>query len=147
MQRIDSSAREDGELFAIESDSAFVASTRTWCWRCRASIEVICIYCEEGRVAGELYTQFSVAHVTAVDAALRRQLVRWRHFRLGYGHIEADRYFANHCPRCGSLQADYFLHCEPDGAFFTLRGARPGVIAFTALAGRVRLSGDEGFEP
>ena len=31
-------------------------------------------------------------------------------------------YWANGCPRCGTLQGDFYLHAEPDGPFFGLRG-------------------------
>jgi hypothetical protein len=29
-------------------------------------------------------------------------------------------YWGNTCPYCGALQGDFFLYCEPDGAFFGL---------------------------
>lgn len=138
---------DEDEGYSIESEQAYVAAARTRCWKCRAVIEVICIYCESGLIGGELYREFSVGHVTAVDEALRRQLARWPFFRVGFDRSEGHRCFANHCPRCRSLQGDYFLHCEPGGAFFSLRGAPPGTVLFSPLAGRVRLSGDEGFEP
>jgi Domain of unknown function (DUF5710) len=133
--------------YSIESDRAHVATARARCWRCHAPIGVICIYCESGLIDGESYREFAVAHVTAIDEALRRQLARWPLFRDGFDRIEGQRFIANHCPRCRALQSDYFLHCEPGGAFFSLRDAPRGAVEFMPLAGRVRLSGDEGFEP
>ncbi len=137
----------EGEGFSIESDDAYVASAQARCWRCHAAIGVICIYCASGAIRGDPYEEFAVSDITAVDAALWRQLERWPFFRFGYSRAAAGRYLANHCPHCRALQGDYFLHCEPKGAFFTLKHAPPGAIEFTPLRGSVRLSGDEGFEP
>ncbi len=136
-----------GAEFSIASDEAYVATTEARCWRCRASIEVVCIYCATGEICGDRYEEFAVSNVTAIDEALRPQLAGWPHFRFGYSRAAGGRYLANHCPHCRALQGDYFLHCEPGGAFFTLKGAPPGVVKLTRLRGRVRLSGDEGFEP
>lgn len=138
---------EGGEPFSIASEDAYVVSANARCWRCRAVIEVVCIYCATGEILGDRYEGFAVSNITAVDAALWRQLERWPSFRFGYSHSAQGRYLANHCPSCRALQGDYFLHCEPAGAFFALKGAAPGAIALTPLLGQVRLSGDEGFEP
>lgn len=137
----------DKEEFSVISEQAYVARTATNCWRCRAGIEVLCVYCQTGWVDGEAYEEFTVSNITAVDDALRLQLERWPTFRFAYSRSERKRYLANHCTRCGTLQGDYFLHCEPGGAFFTLRDAPSGLIVFQPLTGRVRLSGDQGFEP
>ncbi len=133
--------------FSIVSDEGYVVGTRAHCWRCRAVIEVICIYCAAGDICGDRYEDFTVSNITAVDEALRGQLERWPLFRFAYSKTAGGRYLANHCPHCRALQGDYFLHCEPSGAFFSLKGAPPGSVVLTPLSGRIRLSGDEGFEP
>jgi Domain of unknown function (DUF5710) len=138
---------DERQEYSIESQRAHVAEARTRCWKCHGMIAVICIYCESGLIDGEPYSEFSVAHVTDVDKALRRQLARWPHFHAGYDRLEGRCFIANHCPRCRSLQGDYFLHCEPGGAFFSFKQAPQDFIAFKPLTGRVRLSGEEGFEP
>jgi hypothetical protein len=135
------------EEYSIELTEAYVAAARTRCWKCRASIDVVCLYCQRGTIDGEPYDEFSVSHVTAINESLRRQLAHWPSFRFAFSRADGFRYLANHCTRCGALQGDYFLHCEPNGAFFTLKGAPRGVVTLTPLAGPVRLSGDEGFEP
>lgn len=140
-------AESGEEEYSIEVAEAYVATARTRCWKCRTSIEVVCLYCQRGTIEGEPYEAFTVAHITGIDEPLRRQLERWPFFRFAFSRADGFRYLANHCTRCGTLQGDYFLHCEPSGAFFTLRGAPVGAIIFTPLAGPVRLSGDEGFEP
>ena len=45
----------------------------------------------------------------------------------------------------GSGEEDYRLHAEPGDVFFGISRAEPGLIEFTPLAGRIRLSGDCSF--
>jgi hypothetical protein len=134
------------EEYAVVSERAFIAAAKTECWRCRARIEVVCLYCKEGQVNGEPYSEFSVSRITAVDASLLDQLARWPHFHFGATR-SSGRYLANHCASCGVMQGDEFLHCEPNGAFFSIKNAAPGTIELTRLSGVVRMNGDEGFEP
>ncbi len=135
------------QAYSIVSERAYIASADTRCWKCGATTEVVCIYCATGTVDGDRYEDFSVSNITAVDANLRRQLERRPLFRFGYSKAAGERVLANHCLRCGALQADYYLHCEPDGAFFAVKGAPPGAIEFESLTGRVCMDGDQGFEP
>ena len=132
------------EEFSIISSHAFVASVDTLCWRCHARISVVCIYCANGEIDGEPYEDFTVANITAADRALREQLTPWPSFR------DAKRRdgvaLTNHCGHCGARQDDYYLHCEPGGAFFSIRNGS-AAVRLTALQGTVRLTGDEGFEP
>ena len=134
-------------IYSIASASAHVAVARSRCWKCAARIPVVCLYCADGTIGGEPYEDFTVSNIKAIDAALEGQLARWPFFRFGYDRRERGRLLANHCERCGALQQDYYLHCEPGGAFFTLKDAPSSAIELTALAGTVRLTGDEGFEP
>lgn len=131
----------------IVSAEAFILSARARCWRCHGSIRVVCIYCESGCIAGEAYEQFTVSNISAIDEALSRQLDGLRDFRFAYSREAGGRVLLNHCPHCRVAQADYFLHCEPGGAFFTLRDAPAGAFEITPLLGRISLAGDEGFEP
>lgn len=133
--------------YSIVSEQAAVACTKARCWKCRTSAEVICIYCQSGWVDGDRYEDFTVSNITAIDDALRRQLERWPLFRFGYSKVAGGRCLANHCAHCHTLQADYYLHCEPGGAFFTLKTAPAGAMVLERLNGRVCMDGDQGFEP
>jgi hypothetical protein len=133
---------EDEEEFTIASSQVYVASTTILCWKCRSKIEVICIFCETGIVSDEPLTHFTVSGIWAMDSALARQLEPWPFFR----PVEQEGDFANHCPHCGALQEDLYLHSEPDQPFFSIPRALPGSIKLTPLIGRVQLSGDESFE-
>jgi len=133
------------EGFTITSDQAHVAAAKIACQQCHSLIEVICIHCETGTVSGEQLSRFTVSHVWAIDENLARQLRPWPTFREVRDPDEEGSYFANHCPRCGSLQDDMYLHSEPDQPFFDIPCAAPGSITLTPLAGPVQLSGDEHF--
>lgn len=133
--------------YSIVCEQAYIVSTRIRCWKCAASIRVACLYCESGRIDGEPYEHFTVSNITAVDDALRRQLEPFSELRFAYSRDGGGRFLVNHCPRCRAQQADYYLHCEPSGAFFSLKDAPAGAFEIVPLAGPVRLTGDEGFEP
>jgi hypothetical protein len=133
--------------FDISSNEAFVASTNVPCWRCHATIPVVCVYCESGEIHGEPYGPFVVSDITAIDARLRVALEKWPSFKYAADWDRGECYFVNHCPACEAVQRDYFLHCEPGGAFFLVKGAQGRAIRLTPIAGRVSLNGDEGFEP
>ncbi len=137
--------RADEEEFTIVSSHAFVASAIAPCQRCHATIEVICIHCEDGTVLEELLTQFTVSHISAMDEMLARQLRRWPHF-LRTGDA-GDEVFANHCPHCNMPQDDLYLHSEPEQMFFDVPEAvASGLVRLAALEGLIRLSGDEHFQ-
>ena len=80
-----------------------------------------------------------------MDGVLAKLIERWPCYRKGGGEDAEEGNFANHCPHCGAMQADYLLHSEPEDVFFGLAMETPGAVEFTALDGRVRLSGDYGF--
>lgn len=133
--------------YSIISDEALVVSGRTRCWKCMADIEVICLYFQTGFVLGEPLMNFSVSNVTAMDYSLRKQLERWPDFRLARRGPGAGQLYLNHCPRCGISQDDFFLHCQPEGLFFSFDDQSTAALSVAALSGLVRLSGDEGTAP
>lgn len=130
---------------AIISDEACVAAATVPCCQCGEPVEVICIHCATGTASGEPLTQFTVADVLAMDAALARQLTPWPGFRQIAGSAPGGPRYANHCLGCGTEQDDRDLHTEPGTPFFDIPRAAPGSIRLTPLAGEVRLSGDEHF--
>ncbi|MGH8261417.1 MAG: hypothetical protein ACREUG_17175, partial [Steroidobacteraceae bacterium] len=118
----------DAGEYSIVSDRAFILAARTRCWRCHEGIRVVCIYCESGCVDGEAYEQFTVSNIAAIDEALHRQIAHLSDFRFVHSRDAGGRFLVNRCTRCRAEQADYFLHCEPGGAFFTMRDAPAGAF-------------------
>ena len=136
---------EDDEELEITSSEAYVASTRAPCRNCRATIEIICIYCESGTEVDEPLTQFTVSNIWAMDDALKNQLAPWPNFKKGFTPVEDSEYFANHCPHCHALQEDLFLHDEPEDPFFAIPHTPPVSLPLTPLVGEIHLSGDCNF--
>ena len=130
----------DAPRHPIQSDDAYVTSAMAHCRRCAAEIAVIAIFCQHGQCHGEALEDFSVIHITSMEAALERQLSPWPTFRRTGG------VYRNHCPQCQSPQEDMDLHCEAEGAFFRMSAAARARMTMTRLEGAVRLSGEETFE-
>jgi hypothetical protein len=80
-----------------------------------------------------------------MDESLAQQLLSWPHYRKVVARGEEGGTFANHCPVCGAVQDEMYLHSEPDQPFFDIPGASPVSIELTSLAGSIQLSGDEHF--
>lgn len=40
------------------------------------------------------------------------------YYKLSYTKASGISYYNNQCHNCGSVQGDFYLHCEPEGAFF-----------------------------
>jgi len=140
-------SRSSAELeYSIVSDHASIAAADIACRSCHSNIEVICIFCGQGMIDGEKFIDFSVSNITAIDHALARQLQRWPYFRSGSSGEPGGEYFANYCPHCSMRQEEYFLHCEPAGAFFRVKESDSGALRFTPLTGTVRLNGSEAIE-
>lgn len=136
---------EPDEEFTITSSAAYVAATTTACRHCHAAIQVICIYCQSGTVHDEPLDRFTVSDIRAIDESLALKLRPWPHYRNVLAPGEQGDHFANHCPFCGAVQDDMYLHSEPDHPFFDIPSASPGSIELTPLKGSIRLSGDEHF--
>jgi hypothetical protein len=126
------------EGFSIESEHAFVACACAHCVRCRAAIEVIALYCARGRVADESLGAFSLQGLRSMNGDLAQQLARWQHFRFDARAAA----WLNHCPRCGAVQPELGLYEEPGQPFYGMPACVTRPVAFVALQGRVRMSGD-----
>jgi hypothetical protein len=139
--------QEGAAPFGIVSEEAFVASARSACVRCGHDIEVVCVYCKSGvdTEIGDPLVDFTVSNIRAMDGVLAKQMRRWPCYRNRGGEDAGEGNFANHCPHCGAMQEDYLLHSEPGDVFFGLAMGTPGGVEFTALEGRICLSGDYGF--
>jgi hypothetical protein len=133
--------------YGILSDEAVVVSGHVRCWNCQADVEVICLYCQTGFVRGEATFDFSVLNITAIDESLRLQLARWSNYRPIRMSRAGCGGFANHCACCHTPQDDFYLHCEPGAIFFSFQDPVAQDLRIHVLQGRVRFSGDEGFEP
>jgi hypothetical protein len=139
---------EEGDApVGIVSEEAYVAAARSSCVRCGHDIEVVCVYCKSGvdTEIGDPLAEFAVFNIWAMDGVLANLMQQWPCYRKGGDENSEEGNFSNHCPHCGAMQEDYLLHSEPGDVFFGLAMDTPGGVEFTALEGRVCLSGDYGF--
>jgi hypothetical protein len=137
---------EDGdEEWGITSNQAHVASAKIPCPNCRATMAVICLFCEKGFSGGQEVDLFTPSNIWAVDPSLQRQLERWPLFKKGFSPFLQEEVFLNHCPHCDEAVDDVLLHDEPDGVFFSISEEPPVPIQLTPLVGLIRLSGDYHF--
>jgi hypothetical protein len=130
----------DAPRHPIASDRAFVVCVTAPCQRCRATIPVIGIFCEQGRYQDEPLQDFSVIHITGMDHAFEAQLSPWPFFRRSGG------LYRNHCHRCLTPQEDMDLHCSPQGVFFRMNEPARRRMSLMPLKGTIWLSGEETFE-
>lgn len=75
---------------------------------------------------GDDLESFTLSDIWAMDESLTRQLLPWSHFRKVRAPDGDTGYYANHCPCCGAVQDDMYLHSEPDEPFFDIPHAAPG---------------------
>jgi hypothetical protein len=143
----------DGTAINIRANRYFLAHTVGRCRHCNASMPLVALVLPPGHETLEwdddaqdgglpdgysgdetpLDTWNSAAHSAFLfyvdylpEAVGRRLKVLTQSYRFGYSEAVAGFHWANHCERCGSLQDDHELFCEPDGAFLptTEGGAR-----------------------
>ena len=132
--------------YAIESSTAQVLIAKTQCWKCAAEIPVICLQCRTGKIDGAAYKDFTVSNITSMNEVLQKQLHAWKNYRLSHSLEVGFETYLNHCPKCGQEQIDFLLHCEPAGPFFNTQDPA-NKITIRKLKGKVRINGEEGFEP
>ena len=86
------------------------------CWKCKAPTAVAGLLAE--RTADE-DIPCMVSEVACIDDGVLAFIQSHvPNYRLGYSKMAGESYLANHCPSCGIIQGDFFLHSEPGGPFF-----------------------------
>lgn len=64
------------------------------------------------------------------DAVRRRMQALAPMYRFAASTATQGSYWANHCERCGGIQEDHDLFCEPEGAFLPISPAAASIIEF-----------------
>ena len=110
--------------------------------RCGESISLIAVALPHGHLT--LETDVDGWETAAVNAFIfyvdylpdevGRQLQLFSpSYRLAYSDETLDTYWANHCERCGALQSDHELFCEPAGAFAPISESEAAAIELTVI--------------
>lgn len=132
--------------FGIVCDQAHVACAQVACVQCQRPIKVIALLCESGidSETGDAIANVTVSSIWAMDEKLSGQLEPWLFFRMVSDSEPDGGCYANHCPHCHAVQAEYLLHDEPGDVFFGL-SQKWQSMQLTPLVGEVCLSGDYAF--
>ena len=139
----------------VRSDGYLMARSAAICPHCRDETRVVALVLPPGHEARSMNEE---GDQTAEDAALCRD--SWepatRHallfyietlpdsvqrrmqalapmYRLAVSPAAEGSYWANHCERCGGIQEDHDLFCEPEGAFLPISPAAASIIEFLPI--------------
>ena len=135
--------------YLIESDSAYIAVTMINCQGCKAPIRVICLCATDAVIEGEGHHEkdelIRLSHITAMDRYTTFLLSKvFPDFRLYVDDSGEPAEYANHCPQCGFIHEDDWLH--DNSVFLTLAGAPEGSVGYQRIPRRIRVDATEGFE-
>jgi hypothetical protein len=122
---------------AVEGEEALIApiflrKSSEPCYKCSAVSEVFCLGATAVRDVdveddGGVYKHehdnlpglVNVANLEQLDARLVAALARLApRYKLDYSHTQRAQVWINHCQHCGAKLGDFYMHNEPDGAFF-----------------------------
>ena len=128
-------------------------STQTKCWKCGDTIKAVALAAhaleEDGEQVGDLGDtdeMFVLSDVDSMPDDLLQELTA-RNPRYGkrHSHSAGATYYVNNCA-CGTFTGDFYLHMEPDGAFFptTTEVAAGITVERLAIAEPVMLSASWG---
>lgn len=106
----------------------YQVESRMICWKCRQSVRVVTVASaqlidhslDEDGPFNPPRSIYTFSYVFWLPMPLLTELRRvnpW--YRKARSEMADKTYYMNHCP-CGACFGDFFLHCEPDGAFFPL---------------------------
>ena len=112
----------------VRCDRYLIARSKSICARCSADIRVVGLMMppghetrseDEERVSwdGTASRAFLFYIESLPDAVRRRMQALAPMYRFAASPAAQSSYWANHCDRCGGIQEDHDLFCEPEGAF------------------------------
>jgi hypothetical protein len=115
----------------------FIASSEQSCWKCGDRSPVYCLAMPEGYLSMEIQSDPDgedddaivesvlaesgtfISNLSLVNGSVQRLLKeRCPSYHLDFSQTTERRYFMNHCRHCGAKIGDFYMHDEPDGAFF-----------------------------
>ncbi|GIM55547.1 DUF5710 domain-containing protein [Capnocytophaga cynodegmi] len=108
----------------------YLALNTRECWRCKNEIPVISLYSDnfyqldysgenaEYETFEKVEAKSFFSEIVFLDSDISKFLKQnFTFFKLGFSKTINDKYWANHCIKCNSLQGDFFNHSEPGGPF------------------------------
>jgi Domain of unknown function (DUF5710) len=98
----------------------YVVESHDTCWKCGKTTRVITFASHGVEENGEKLKEFVKFHYVAHLPARLEDFVErnYPEYFRDYSKTTESFYFMNHCRNCGASWGDFFLHDEPEGAFF-----------------------------
>ncbi len=95
----------------------YLVGMKIHCWKCDSKMPVVTI------LAPNIEETDNQICILSDIVGLPEEIIgyiqkRVPTFKLKYSKTVGRKYFANTCPKCGSLSGDFFLHSEPGAPFF-----------------------------
>ncbi|MHC1481473.1 DUF5710 domain-containing protein [Frateuria aurantia] len=124
--------------FMVRSPYYYVIESSTSCWKCLNLTRVFSFFLPEEHEQFEFVEdedesftlsvdlgkwvchgyRGTVSNISDLSRKVANELSRYtKKFKSAYSK-GGGRYMMNHCEHCGSKQGDFYMHCEPGGAFF-----------------------------
>ncbi len=128
----------------VRADSYLIARTVGLCPHCGSETPLVALMMPPGHETSSLADERAcesrdfweraplrafLFYVESLPDTARHHLQRLAPaYRLAVSPATQDCYWANHCERCGRLQEDHDLFCEPQGAFLPVSPAAAAAI-------------------
>ena len=109
----------------------YIAINKRLCWKCGEETTVISLYSdnflsldydnEDSDILkfDKLCNKSFFSNVTYLDKSIANFIKQnFPFYKVGYSKTIQDKYWANHCEKCNSLQGDFFNYSEPGGPFY-----------------------------
>jgi hypothetical protein len=138
----------------VRSDGYLIARVAAICPRCRDETRVVALVLPPGHETRSMIDEGDettaedpalcedsweraachafLFHIEALPDAVRRRMQALAPM-YRFAPASQGSYWANHCERCGGIQEDHDLFCEPEGAFLPISSAAASVMEFSPI--------------
>ncbi len=112
------------------SENAIVGiiTSKRKCWKCKKSTQIIALkFYRDSEVPNKEFENPIIMYgqKNLPQGILEVIQSKFPFYKSKYSHTIQSKYIANTCEYCSALQGDFYLHEEPDGAFFNAFGLKP----------------------
>jgi len=136
--------------FSIKAISPFyLVKSKEPCWKCEKISEVI-TFAAEGVIEDDKeHKEFvTFVYVSLLPEKLATFIAKkYENYFIDFSKTTQSYYYINHCMHCSALLGDFYLHSEPDGAFFPMSEQAAKEIELIELkeSGYIQLSADTAY--
>lgn len=122
----------------------YLLKSKEDCWKCHKKSEVITFAASglEGDFSGPVKFSYVSVLPRGVKAFVEKY---YKHYFIDYSNTTQSHYYINHCEHCHAPLGDFYMHMEPDHAFFPMSDREAAEIEVIELKsnGYVKISAEE----